>query len=114
VKAVQMVRVAWGLLQLATPGLVADRVLRVPLDHRAEVVARVLAARQVLQAGLLLRTPTAATLSVGAGVDGLHAASMLALAALNARRRPPALLDASIAAAFAVSGVVGARHALHR
>lgn len=112
-RALQIVRAAWGLLQLAAPGLVADRVLRVPLDHRAEVVARVLAARQVLQAGLLLRTPSPATLSLGAGVDGLHAVSMLALAALNARRRPPALLDASIAAAFAVSGAVGARRALH-
>jgi len=113
VRALQIVRAAWGLLQLAAPGLVADRVLRVPLDHRAEVVARVLAARQVLQAGLLLRTPTPVSLSLGAGVDGLHAASMLALAALSARRRPPALLDASIAAAFAVSGAVAARRARH-
>lgn len=109
-----MVRAGWGLLQLVNPSLVADRVLRVRLDHRAEVVARVLAARQVLQAGLLLAAPTPTTLGLGAGVDGLHAASMLALAAVDGRRRPPALLDAAIAAAFALSGVVGARHAQHR
>ncbi|UZJ26005.1 hypothetical protein RHODO2019_06120 [Rhodococcus antarcticus] len=110
-KVLQVVRAGWGLLQLAAPGLVADRILRKPLDHRAEVVARVLAARQVLQAGLLMRSPTPAVLGVGAGVDGLHAASMLALAAVDTRRRPAALLDAAIAAAFAVAGAVGARHA---
>lgn len=113
-RALEVVRAAWGLLQLAAPGLVADRILPVPLDHRAEVVARILGARQILQAGLLLRAPGPVALSVGAGVDGLHAASMLALAACNPRRRPPALLDATIAAGFAVSGAVGARRAIHR
>lgn len=110
-RAVQVVRGGWGLLQLASPGLVADRILRLPLDHRAETVARVLAARQVLQAGLLLRTPTPAALGVGAAVDGLHAASMVGLAVLDGRRRPAALLDAAIASAFAVAGVLAARDA---
>ncbi|MEO5833196.1 MAG: hypothetical protein ABIR83_07465 [Nakamurella sp.] len=112
-RALEVARAAWGLLQLAAPGLVADRVLLLPLDHRAEVVARILGARQILQAGLLLRAPGPVPLSVGAGVDGLHAVSMLALAAYNPRRRPPALLDAVIATGFAVSGVVGARRAMH-
>lgn len=110
----QTIRAGWGLLQLAAPGLVADRVLTAPLDHRATVVARVLAARQVLQAGLLLRNPGPMALALGAGVDGLHAASMLGLAAFDARRRRSALLDASIAAAFAVSGALAARRAGRR
>ena len=109
----QTIRAGWGLLQLAAPGLVADRVLTAPLDHRATVVARVLAARQVLQAGLLLRNPGPMALALGAGVDGLHAASMLG-PAFDARRRRSALLDASIAATFAVSGVLGARRAGRR
>ena len=109
----QTIRAGWGLLQLAAPGLVADRVLPAPLDHRATVVARLLAARQVLQAGLL-RNPGPMALALGAVVDGLHAASMIGLAAFNARRRRAALLDASIAATFAVSGALGARRAGRR
>lgn len=110
----QTVRAGWGLLQLTAPGLVADRLLTTPLDHRATVVARVLAARQIVQAGLLVRYPGPTALALGAGVDGLHAASMVALAAVDARRRRAALLDAAIAATFALTGAIGARRAAGR
>lgn len=99
------VRGALGVAQLVSPGRVGW-LYGVRLDHRARVVARVLGARQVVQAVLTAAMPTRAVRHLGVGVDALHAASMLALAMADSRRRRMALLDALLASTLAVAGVV--------
>jgi len=103
VRPLGAVRAGWGALQLVAPGLVAGR-LGLEMDHRARVVARVLAARQLVQAAVTAAVPTAEVRRLGIGVDALHAASMVALATVDSRRRKIALADAVVAIAFAISG----------
>lgn len=85
------------------PEYVARR-LGVELDHHARVVVRVLATRQLLQAAVTAAMPTTDVRHLGAGVDALHAASMVALAVVDSRRRRMALADAAVATAFAIIG----------
>lgn len=66
-------------------------------------VARVLGARHVIQAALSARGGRQA-LAVGAVTDGLHATSMLILAAADARLRRAALADAVIESLLAALG----------
>lgn len=75
------------------------------------MVARVLGARQLAQAGLSGPAPTAAALARGVEVDALHAASMIGLAVLSRRWRPAALASAAVAAGFATAGVLATRRA---
>ena len=91
------VRAGYGLVQLAMPGYSAEQQLGGPLDATTLRVVRVLGARQVTQAGL------------GAGVDALHALSMVPLVAAAPRWRRPALVSGLTAAAFAVAGILAAR-----
>jgi hypothetical protein len=65
----------------------------------------VLGGRHLLQAVLTGSDPGPIRRYGGAVVDWLHAASMFALARIDAPRRRPALIDGSIAAAFALAGV---------
>ena len=85
-----MLRVEGGPGAAASPG--------------ARAVARILGGRHIVQAVLSATRPTPAVLAAGAGTDVLHAASMIALAALDRPRRRLGLSDSLIAAAFAASG----------
>jgi hypothetical protein len=78
-------------------------------DRVGAVAARVLAGRQLLQAAVLSRDPSSAALRAGMAVDGLHLLSMLALAALDGRRRGQALASASMEAMLirATRSVIG-------
>jgi len=107
--ALEAVRGGYGVLQIARPGLIADRLLTDALDRRGRGVARVLGGRQLLQALASGRTPSYPVLALGAEVDLLHAASMLAVALADRRRRRAALTDALIAGSFAFGGVAAAR-----
>jgi hypothetical protein len=69
-------------------------------------VARVLGTRHLAQAVLTLWRPRPAVLAAGAGIDGCHAASMLALAAASPRMRRAGLTDAMAATAFTATGAV--------
>jgi hypothetical protein len=73
-------------------------------DGRSVAVVRVLGARHVTQglAGLVAARRAAALL--GAGVDGLHAASMVGLAVLDRRRWRGAAASALVALVFALAG----------
>jgi hypothetical protein len=73
-------RTLYGLGLLLTPASTLSALARSPLDRPAVAVARALGARQLVQAALLRRYPTAPCLLAGAAVDAAHAASMLALA----------------------------------
>lgn len=105
----ELVRGGYGALQLAAPGLVAGQLLRGRLDGRARAVARVLGARQLAQALASGGSPSYPVLGLGVEVDLLHASSMVALGAAARRRRNQALLDALIAASFALAGTLAAQ-----
>ena len=103
------VRAGYGAVQLAAPGYSAEQQLGGPLDPTALRVVRVLGARQLAQAGLALAFPAEPLLGLGAGVDALHALSMVPLAVATPRWRRPALVSGLMAAAFAAAGVLAAR-----
>jgi hypothetical protein len=108
--ALASVRAGYGLIQLALPRYSAEQQLGGPLDSATLRVVRVLGARQVTQAGLALAFPAEPLLGLGAGVDALHALSMVPLALATPRWRRPALVSGLMAAAFAAAGVLVARH----
>ena len=99
-----LARAGWGCALLLAP----ERVLRLggrPAPPPALVTAaRILGARQVLQALVTARWPTGSVARASAVVDCLHAATDLGYAAVTARQRPIALLDAAIAAGLAAHG----------
>jgi hypothetical protein len=103
-------RAGYGVVQLAVPGYSAEQLLGGPLDLVARRAVRVLGARQLAQAGLAVSFPAEPLLGLGAGVDAMHALSMVALAAADRRWRRPALVSGLTAAAFAVAGALTARH----
>ena len=96
-------RGAWGALLVLAP----DVPLRALTGGRepggGPRLLRVLGARHVLQAAMTMAAPTAWVLRLGAVADTLHSASGLAFAAIDDRERRAALLDATIAAAWAAA-----------
>ncbi|WP_319463666.1 hypothetical protein [Micromonospora sp. RTP1Z1] len=103
-----LARLAWG----ATLTLVPRRVLGKWGRPSGLAVAtlRVLGVRHLAQAAVTLRRPTPAVLTAGAAADVLHAASALALAAVDRRQRRIALLDTAIAGGWTVLDLRAARH----
>jgi hypothetical protein len=98
-------RTALGTTYLLVPQWVPS-MLGVQVDRRARVVVRILGARNVIQSVVISLAPARAYApAIGAAVDALHAASMVALAAVDERRRRLALADAGVAAAFGAAGL---------
>lgn len=100
-RGLEGVRAAYGLVQLAAPALLADRVAPDRVGPRARVVIRVLGARHLLQAGAASAVDRPLAHQVGAVVDALHAISMVALSLTGRARRRLAVLDACVAGTFA-------------
>jgi len=100
-RGLEGVRAAYGLVQLAAPALLADRVAPDRVGPRARVVIRVLGARHLLQAGAASAVDRPSAHQVGAVVDALHALSMVALSFTGRGRRRLAVLDACVAGTFA-------------
>lgn len=99
-----LVRTALGAVYLFVPEWVPG-LLGVQVDRRARIVVRILGTRYLIQAGVVSRVPAKRYApAIGAVVDGVHAASMVTLAAADPRRRRLALADAGIAAAFGAAG----------
>ena len=94
-------RLCYGIVLLVAPDRVARTLTGSTLDERARVVARVLAARQVFQAVLLITHDRHWLRRAGRATDLLHAASMVLLAALAPGRERVALADALVASALA-------------
>jgi len=103
------VRAGLGTAHLLFPALAGRLLAGQPFDDTARVLVRVLGARQLTQALATGGQPTAAVLALGAVVDAAHAASMLTLGLVTCRWRRAALLDALIAAGFAIAGATAAR-----
>lgn len=78
-------------------------IARLP-DRRARVVARVLAARHLVQAWVIDRDPTPTKQWVGVGVDAVHGASMTMFAVADPQWRQFARTEAAIALLFAAGG----------
>jgi hypothetical protein len=100
-----MVRAGYGAGLLLLPESVLARLARLPLDRLDVTVARVLGVRQLAQAAVLHRRPD---LTVpGAVVDGLHAASMVAVSRLDgdADHRTLAARDARSAGLLTLLGL---------
>jgi hypothetical protein len=106
-RALQLARAGYGAALVLAPGpaiLLATG--RLP-GRRACRVARLLGARHLAQATLTALTPLP-VFGAGAGVDALHAASMLMLAAVDRAARRAALTDTVAEAAFAATGLAAA------
>jgi hypothetical protein len=98
-----LARAGYGLALLCAPGLLIGVATGRPPSRRAKAVARLLGARHLAQAAVCGAIPARGLLVAGAAADGLHAASMLALARADARVRRAVLADAGIEALFAAS-----------
>jgi hypothetical protein len=96
-----------GLAMVVEPA----RVTRLVSANRSEPptwVVRLLGGRLVAQHALVLARPAHGTVLAGAVVDVLHAASMVAVAALGRRYRRPAAVSAAAAAVSAAVGMATA------
>jgi hypothetical protein len=82
---IEAARALYGAGLLLAPAGALGTVARSPLDPAAVRVARVLGLRHLAQAGLLARHDEPGWRLAGAAVDGLHAASMLALGRWSGR-----------------------------
>lgn len=89
---------------LARPALLLTPVGRRRPDAAARRFARLLGARQVLEAALLGRRPSAARLRTGAAVDGVHALSTAVLGRRPHQRRL-ARANSLIAVSLATTGL---------
>jgi hypothetical protein len=107
---VSTARACYGLVLLALPAPLIAAATGAPASRRVRVIARVLGGRQVAQGMICGLAPVPELIEAGAATDGLHAASMLMLAASEPRLRRALLAEAAIAAALA--GV--AATSLHR
>jgi hypothetical protein len=79
-------------------------------DRALSVTVRVLGVRHLLEATVAGRARSRWAI-VAAGVDAVHATSMLALAALGAPHRRPALVSAGLAGAMTALELAEARAA---
>ncbi|AKK30406.1 hypothetical protein AB431_10035 [Mycobacterium sp. EPa45] len=104
VRGIEIVRAAWGAALLASP----HRMLRVTHTRRVDttslVVARILGARQLLQAVLSGVRPSPEVLAMGVWVDLVHAITASALALSDRHRAHAGYLDAAIATVWAAAG----------
>ncbi len=73
-------RCIYGAMLLLAPRRALAELAGAPVDTPATIVARVLGARELAQAELVRRHPGRAAQLTSAGVDGIHAATMFALA----------------------------------
>jgi hypothetical protein len=110
-----LVRAGYGVALVCAPGLLIA-VTGGPGPRRAGAVARVLGVRHLVQAGLTVAALRAepgspVPLALGAGVDVLHASSMVGLALVDRGARRVALADTGVELALAAAGVLTAtRH----
>jgi hypothetical protein len=96
-------RALLGGFEVTSPRLAAQLARLPTVRSPVLAVIRVLGARQLGQALVTLVRPTSALLVAGAAVDGLHAASMVALGSRRPWRRA-ALIEATFGLCLAAGG----------
>lgn len=103
-RKIEVVRAAWGAGLLLAPRWVLRTIHHAEIDAGSLAVARVLGARQLLQASLSAVRPSPEVLALGVWVDTVHSASMIALAGADRSRARAALTDAAVAGTWALLG----------
>ncbi len=98
-------RAGWGMLLIAAPSETLRAVAGTAPHPVARQVARLLGARELAQAFLIKNQRRA---RIGSAVDGLHAASMMALAVSQPKWRRLAFTSAAIASAFGATTWINA------
>jgi hypothetical protein len=110
IRLLAVAEAAFGVACLAWPGTFETaagiRINRVD-GHR---FVQILGVRHLVQAGLIAVRPTRVGLGLGAGVDAVHATTMIAVAALDRTQRTPALRNAAAASAWWLLEVAVATH----
>ena len=95
-------RLAWGSALLVAPDRLSRALTATPLGPGVEWAVRALALRTLAQTLLVARSPSRERLLLDAGVDAVHAASMIAVVLARGRYARPAALSAAVAAASAL------------
>lgn len=108
-RCMTLLRVGVGGACIVSPRRVASAAAGRPAVTLACVFTRILGVRQLVQAALTVTTPDLMTPLRGAVIDGLHAATMVLLAAVSRRHRRAALVSTTMAATFCAVGMVRAR-----
>ena len=108
-KTLVAIRVVAGTALLLAPGRVLRDLPHEEIEPAATVFARILGARHLIEAALLLRGGSGRRLRIGAGVDAVHGATMICLGAVRPDERRLALTNAMTAAALAGAGMWVAR-----
>jgi hypothetical protein len=104
-RLLQLARLAYGSTLLVAPHVL----LRQGVDGRVRAVARILGARQLLQAVLVPPDSSPRRVCLGALVDGSHAATMAACAVISPKHRRLAGRNALTALGFAAAGLAEVR-----
>ena len=107
---IEIGRGAWGATLLVAPEAVL-RAVGADADHTGVGVARILGARHLFQSAASGLQPSPEVLAAGVWVDTVHALTALALAVVDARRTRAGVVDAAIAATWAVAGIHDLNHA---
>jgi hypothetical protein len=103
-RRIELMRGSWGAALLIAPRLVLAQVHGVRVDRKAVVVARILGARQLLQAGLSGINPSPEMLAGGVWVDAVHSLTAFGLAVGDRRRARAGITDGVVAAVWALLG----------
>ncbi|WP_222432285.1 hypothetical protein [Leekyejoonella antrihumi] len=103
-RAIEIARAAWGGTMLLTPATTLSTIHGLKIDTTSTTVARVLGARQVVQAGLSGIAPSPEILALGVWVDLAHAASAFGLAVADRSRVRAGIADGAVALAWAGFG----------
>jgi hypothetical protein len=103
--ALTIVRVLYGSALLLAP----DSLIGEQAGRSERAFARILGARHLVQAALAGPRPTPRLLRVGAAIDAIHAATMIALTVWKPRHCALASANALAAASFAGAGIFAAK-----
>lgn len=101
---IEVIRAGWGAALLIAPRSVLTHVHHVRVDTKAVAITRILGARQLAQAALSGGNPSPEVLAMGVWVDSAHAATGVALGAVDRSRARAALTDTAVAALWAWAG----------
>ncbi len=103
-RTIEVGRAVWGGVLLAAPTATLSTIHGLQVDTKSTVIARVLGARQVTQAGLSGISPSPEVLAMGVWVDVAHAATAFGLALADRSRARAGITDGVVALAWAGIG----------
>lgn len=103
-RAIEIGRAVWGAGLLAAPSSMLGTIHGLQVDTKSTVIARVLGARQLTQAGLSGIAPSPEILAMGVWVDVAHAATAFGLAVVDRSRARAGITDGVVALTWAGIG----------